>query len=154
MDQYGSRFIQQKLEIASLDVREKIFPEILSNAIALTTDVFGNYVIQKVSVYPSWIIYISCVILTHVWWCSQFFEFATESQLIQLADKLKGHILELSLQMYGCRVVQKVCSMFSIVYIYSVIKALNKICDPSILCTFCVWTCNVLCNYLHGLFSK
>jgi hypothetical protein len=48
MDQYGSRFIQQKLEIASPDVREKIFPEILSNAIALTTDVFGNYVIQKV----------------------------------------------------------------------------------------------------------
>ncbi|CAD6264182.1 unnamed protein product [Miscanthus lutarioriparius] len=84
MDQYGSRFIQQKLEIASPDVREKIFPEILSNAIALTTDVFGNYVIQK------------------------FFEFATESQLIQLADQLKCHILELSLQMYGCRVVQKV----------------------------------------------
>ncbi|XP_062225230.1 pumilio homolog 2-like [Phragmites australis] len=84
MDQYGSRFIQQKLENASADDREKIFPEILSNAIALTTDVFGNYVIQK------------------------FFEFATESQLIQLADQLKGHILELSLQMYGCRVVQKV----------------------------------------------
>ncbi|KAG2570711.1 pumilio homolog 1-like isoform X1 [Panicum virgatum] len=84
MDQYGSRFIQQKLENASPDDREKIFPEILSNAIALTTDVFGNYVIQK------------------------FFEFATESQLIQLADQLKGHILQLSLQMYGCRVVQKV----------------------------------------------
>ncbi|RLM66228.1 hypothetical protein C2845_PM16G02660 [Panicum miliaceum] len=75
---------QQKLENASPDEREKIFPEILSNAIALTTDVFGNYVIQK------------------------FFEFATESQLIQLADQLKGHILQLSLQMYGCRVVQKV----------------------------------------------
>ncbi|KAL5676479.1 hypothetical protein ACJX0J_012610, partial [Zea mays] len=84
MDQYGSRFIQQKLEIASPDDREKIFPEILSNVIVLTTDVFGNYVIQK------------------------FFEFATESQLIQLADQLKGRILELSLQMYGCRVVQKV----------------------------------------------
>ncbi|XP_062184871.1 pumilio homolog 3-like isoform X2 [Phragmites australis] len=84
MDQYGSRFIQQKLENASGDDREEIFPEILSNAIALTTDVFGNYVIQK------------------------FFEFATESQLIQLADQLKSHILELSLQMYGCRVVQKV----------------------------------------------
>ncbi|TKW03446.1 hypothetical protein SEVIR_7G024400v4 [Setaria viridis] len=84
MDQFGSRFIQQKLENASPDEREKIFPEILSNAIALTTDVFGNYVIQK------------------------FFEFATESQLIQLADQLKGHILQLSLQMYGCRVVQKV----------------------------------------------
>ncbi|KAL6839756.1 hypothetical protein ACP4OV_030444 [Aristida adscensionis] len=84
IDQFGSRFIQQKLENASADDREKIFPEILSNAIVLTTDVFGNYVIQK------------------------FFEFATDSQLIQLADKLKGHILELSLQMYGCRVVQKV----------------------------------------------
>jgi pumilio RNA-binding family len=48
MDQYGSRFIQQKLEIASPDDREKIFPEILSNVIVLTTDVFGNYVIQKV----------------------------------------------------------------------------------------------------------
>lgn len=48
VDQFGSRFIQQKLENASPDEREKIFPEILSNAIALTTDVFGNYVIQKV----------------------------------------------------------------------------------------------------------
>uniref|UniRef100_A0A0A9CNK0 PUM-HD domain-containing protein n=1 Tax=Arundo donax TaxID=35708 RepID=A0A0A9CNK0_ARUDO len=47
MDQHGSRFIQQRLENASADDREKIFPEILSNAIALTTDVFGNYVIQK-----------------------------------------------------------------------------------------------------------
>ncbi|KAM0878251.1 hypothetical protein ACQ4PT_034995 [Festuca glaucescens] len=84
VDQYGSRFIQQKLEEASAEDREKIFPEILDNAIALTTDVFGNYVIQK------------------------FFEFATESQLTQLADKLNGHILNLSFQMYGCRVVQKV----------------------------------------------
>jgi len=48
MDQYGSRFIQQKLENASPDDTEKIFPKILSNALALTTDVFGNYVIQKV----------------------------------------------------------------------------------------------------------
>uniref|UniRef100_J3LVY3 PUM-HD domain-containing protein n=1 Tax=Oryza brachyantha TaxID=4533 RepID=J3LVY3_ORYBR len=84
MDQYGSRFIQQKLENASPDDRERIFPEILTNAIALTTDVFGNYVIQK------------------------FFEFATESQLSQLADQLRGRFLELSFQMYGCRVVQKV----------------------------------------------
>jgi pumilio RNA-binding family len=51
MDQYGSRFIQQKLENASTDDREKIFPEILSNITALATDVFGNYVIQKVCLY-------------------------------------------------------------------------------------------------------
>jgi hypothetical protein len=48
MDQYGSRFIQQKLDHASASDREKIFPEILSNTVALATDVFGNYVIQKV----------------------------------------------------------------------------------------------------------
>ena len=48
------------------------------------TDVFGNYVIQK------------------------FFEHGNQQQKKQLADKMKGHIPELSLQMYGCRVVQKV----------------------------------------------
>uniref|UniRef100_A0ACD5WMP6 Uncharacterized protein n=1 Tax=Avena sativa TaxID=4498 RepID=A0ACD5WMP6_AVESA len=48
------------------------------------------------------------LVLTFELYCSQFFEFATESQLSQLADKLSGHILNLSCQMYGCRVVQKV----------------------------------------------
>ncbi|PUZ46387.1 hypothetical protein GQ55_7G071300 [Panicum hallii var. hallii] len=102
MDQYGSRFIQQKLENASPDEREKIFPEILSNAIALTTDVFGNYVIQK------------------------FFEFATESQLIQLADQLKGHILQLSLQMYGCRVVQKVLEVVDMDWKINIVHELKN----------------------------
>ncbi|KAL6650412.1 hypothetical protein ACP70R_009337 [Stipagrostis hirtigluma subsp. patula] len=102
MDQYGSRFIQQKLENASAEDREKIFPEILSNAIALTTDVFGNYVIQK------------------------FFEFATGSQLIQLADQLKGHILELSLQMYGCRVVQKVLEVVDMDRKIDIVHELNN----------------------------
>lgn len=49
MDQYGSRFIQQKLETASVEEKDKIFPEIISHARTLMTDVFGNYVIQKVS---------------------------------------------------------------------------------------------------------
>lgn len=48
-DQYGSRFIQQKLETATEEEKNKIFPEILPNARPLMTDVFGNYVIQKVS---------------------------------------------------------------------------------------------------------
>jgi len=47
-------------------------------------DVFGNYVIQK------------------------FFEHGTPEQKRILGDKLVGHVLELSLQMYGCRVIQKV----------------------------------------------
>lgn len=48
MDQYGSRFIQQKLEIATFEEKMKIFPEIIPHAPSLMTDVFGNYVIQKV----------------------------------------------------------------------------------------------------------
>jgi pumilio RNA-binding family len=49
-DQYGSRFIQQKLETASVEEKNKIFPEIIPHARTLMTDVFGNYVIQKVHI--------------------------------------------------------------------------------------------------------
>jgi len=38
----------------------------------------------------------------------QFFEHGTESQRKELASQLSGHVLPLSLQMYGCRVIQKV----------------------------------------------
>lgn len=48
MDQYGSRFIQQKLETAAAEEKTAIFPEIVTHAHSLMTDVFGNYVIQKV----------------------------------------------------------------------------------------------------------
>ncbi|XP_050155650.1 pumilio homolog 4-like isoform X1 [Malus sylvestris] len=82
-DQYGSRFIQQKLETATVEEKLKIFPEIIPHARTLMTDVFGNYVIQK------------------------FFEHGTESQKKELTSQLTGHILPLSLQMYGCRVIQK-----------------------------------------------
>ncbi|KIO26249.1 hypothetical protein M407DRAFT_235490 [Tulasnella calospora MUT 4182] len=44
-DQHGSRFIQQKLEVATIDERNKIFNEIVpEHALSLMTDVFGNYV--------------------------------------------------------------------------------------------------------------
>lgn len=82
-DQHGSRFIQQKLETANSDEKERVFKEIQPNAMQLMTDVFGNYVIQK------------------------FFEHGDQSQKRILASKMKGHVLSLSLQMYGCRVVQK-----------------------------------------------
>nr|GEY87928.1 pumilio homolog 4 [Tanacetum cinerariifolium] len=83
MDQYGSRFIQQKLETATVAEKNLIFPEIIPHARNLMTDVFGNYVIQK------------------------FLEHGTESQRKELAGQLMGHVLPLSLQMYGCRVIQK-----------------------------------------------
>lgn len=49
-DQYGSRFIQQKLETATTEEKNMVYQEIMPKALALMTDVFGNYVIQKVSV--------------------------------------------------------------------------------------------------------
>lgn len=82
-DQYGSRFIQQKLETASLEEKNMVFQEIFPQALSLMTDVFGNYVIQK------------------------FFEHGTSKQRRGLANHLSGHVLVLSLQMYGCRVIQK-----------------------------------------------
>jgi hypothetical protein len=47
-DQYGSRFIQQKLETATTEEKNMVYQEITPHALALMTDVFGNYVVQKV----------------------------------------------------------------------------------------------------------
>jgi hypothetical protein len=47
------------------------------------TDVFGNYVIQKL------------------------FEFGTEEQKTTLCNLLRGKVVNMSMQMYGCRTVQK-----------------------------------------------
>ncbi len=41
------RFIQQKLEGASVAEKQMVFNEILPSALVLMVDVFGNYVIQK-----------------------------------------------------------------------------------------------------------
>ncbi|KAJ8333276.1 hypothetical protein SKAU_G00421720 [Synaphobranchus kaupii] len=82
-DQHGSRFIQLKLERATPSERQLVFSEILQAAYQLMVDVFGNYVIQK------------------------FFEFGSLDQKLALAERIRGHVLSLALQMYGCRVIQK-----------------------------------------------
>ncbi|CAG0914046.1 unnamed protein product [Notodromas monacha] len=82
-DQHGSRFIQQKLELATPAERQKVCSEILPQAFSLMTDVFGNYVIQKL------------------------FEFGALDLQSSLLEKMKGKVMQLSLHMYGCRVVQK-----------------------------------------------
>ena len=55
----------------------------MTDALHLMTDVFGNYVIQK------------------------FLEYGTPAQRTELVKAIEGHVLSLSLQMYGCRVIQK-----------------------------------------------
>ncbi|KAJ1917205.1 mRNA binding protein puf3 [Mycoemilia scoparia] len=82
-DQHGSRFIQQKLEVATIEEKQEVFSEILPNALQLMVDVFGNYVIQR------------------------FFEYGDQVQKHMLAKQIESNVLSLSLQMYGCRVVQK-----------------------------------------------
>ncbi|KAH9926212.1 armadillo-type protein [Fomitopsis serialis] len=72
-DQHGSRFIQQKVEMAGGDEKQRIFDEIVPlHALQLIQDVFGNY-----------------------------------SQRALLAKTMEGHVLPLSLQMYGCRVSRR-----------------------------------------------
>jgi mRNA-binding protein PUF3 len=83
-DQHGSRFIQQKIETANSDEKERVFKELSGDSLQLMQDVFGNYVIQK------------------------FFEHGDQTQKRILASRMKGHVVDLSKQMYGCRVVQKV----------------------------------------------
>jgi pumilio RNA-binding family len=88
-DQHGSRFIQQKLENATVHEKNLVFNEIYPCALNLMTDVFGNYVIQK------------------------FFEHGTAEHKRSLGEILTGNVLQLSLQMYGCRVIQKALEVIS-----------------------------------------
>lgn len=90
-DQHGSRLIQHRLENApqiekSLLLNEMLAPNTL---ISLVTDVFGNYVVQKM------------------------IEHGTADQRKRLVNDLQGKILSLSLQMYGCRVIQKALEFLS-----------------------------------------
>ncbi|KAI0399236.1 ARM repeat-containing protein [Xylaria palmicola] len=82
-DQHASRCIQERLITASSEEKERVFEEILPNALQLMKDVFGNYVIQKL------------------------FEHGNQIQKRLLAQAMTGRISELSMQMYSCRVVQK-----------------------------------------------
>ena len=88
-DQHGSRFIQQKLETANSEEKDRVFQEIEPNAIQLMKDVFGNYVVQK------------------------FFEYGNQIQKKILASKMRGKFVDLSTQVYACRVVQKVRFVFT-----------------------------------------
>lgn len=107
-DQHGSRFIQQKLETASSDEKQKVFDEIVpNNILQLIQDVFGNYVCildlgMKFNNHSS-LLYLCQVI-------QKMFEHGTQLQKTRLAAEMDGRVLALSKQMYGCRVVQKVYS--------------------------------------------
>lgn len=82
-DQNGSRFIQQRLEMGDVNEQQIVMNEVLPAIRRLRNDVFGNYVVQKL------------------------LDFGTPGMKGDIRDTLDGEMLPLSLQMYGCRVVQK-----------------------------------------------
>lgn len=75
------RFIQQKLERATVQEKQMVFNEIIGAAYSLMTDVFGNYVIQK------------------------FFEFGTTEQKTTLAQKVCHQLCNVALN-YIFEIVQ------------------------------------------------
>ncbi|KAB0381381.1 hypothetical protein FD755_009165, partial [Muntiacus reevesi] len=116
-DQHGSRFIQLKLERATPAERQLVFNEILQAAYQLMVDVFGNYVIQK------------------------FFEFGSLEQKLALAERIRGHVLSLALQMYGCRVIQK-----ALEFIPSDQQVIHELCG-----SFCKFIVDQVFLHLHPL---
>ena len=84
-DQIGSRYIQEHiLEAPSAEDVDRIFEEVCPVILQLSTDVFANFCVQRLM------------------------EKATVAQVDALVQGLQGNILRLSLQTYGCRVIQKV----------------------------------------------
>jgi hypothetical protein len=82
-DQFGSRYLQQKVTGCAPEEIKLIYSEIKEHAVQLMSDVFGNYVIQILM------------------------QKGSEEHQKLLIDIMKGKVKELSLDMYGCRCVQK-----------------------------------------------
>jgi len=100
-DQHGSRFIQLKLETASDEEKQLIFKEISQNSTALMMDIFANYVVQKL------------------------FEFGNQELCEILGAKVKENVLDLSQQMYGCRVVQRALEFVPLESLLGLIRAFD-----------------------------
>ncbi|CAD7973369.1 unnamed protein product [Amoebophrya sp. A25] len=82
-DQYGSRLIQQKLQVAAAHEKSAFFGALKQHVKELVLDPFANYVVQK------------------------FFERGNREQREGLAVELKGKVLELSYHVFGCWVMQR-----------------------------------------------
>mmetsp|Transcript_29167 Transcript_29167/g.36113 ORF Transcript_29167/g.36113 Transcript_29167/m.36113 type:complete len:358 (+) Transcript_29167:978-2051(+) len=81
-DSHGSRFIQFKMETAVDAEKQLLVDEVLEEAVSLASHPFGNYVIQN------------------------FLLHATPEQRYSIACTFHGHMIKLSTQAHGCRVVQ------------------------------------------------
>lgn len=82
-DQEGSRFIQSKIDEWTPEQTSLFFSQIQGASLELSTNLFGNYVIQKI------------------------IPLLKEEESFKLILQLFGQIYDLSLHIYGCRVIQK-----------------------------------------------
>uniref|UniRef100_A0ACD6AQV2 Uncharacterized protein n=1 Tax=Avena sativa TaxID=4498 RepID=A0ACD6AQV2_AVESA len=83
IDPIGSRFILKKLDTATTGEIIMLYNEMTPCILALILNVFSNSVIQKL------------------------LDYGPPIYTRKLIGNLKGHVLDLSLQLYGCRVIQK-----------------------------------------------
>ena len=89
-DQVGSRYIQEFiLANPTPEDCDIIFEEVCPVILQLSIDVFANFCVQRL------------------------LEKSDTEQLKQLAIAMKGSVLRLSLQTYGCRVIQKAIEIVS-----------------------------------------
>eukprot|EP01082_Thalassiosira_pseudonana_P007946 g7133.t1 g7133 contig23:1941255-1942835(-) len=82
-DQEGSRFIQERLELADASELESAFAEVLPALRDLVNDVYGNFAVQGL------------------------LEFGTDAMKKEVGENLAVDIVSLSSKAYGCRIVQK-----------------------------------------------
>ncbi|CAA3013187.1 pumilio homolog 2-like [Olea europaea subsp. europaea] len=82
-DQYGSQFIQQKIETATTEKKDTVFHQIFPQALTLINDVFGNYVIQK------------AVQVVNV------------DEIIKMVEELDRHVMRCARDQNGNHVIQK-----------------------------------------------
>jgi pumilio RNA-binding family len=116
-DHSGSRMVQKKYEEASEEEKGLMLETLLPFIYPLSKDVFGNYVIQKI---------LDCT--AH----SSNPNIASQ-RIYFIMKRLEGYYYELSLHMYGCRVIQKALEVVDgdqVLRIFSEVKfAIPKFID-------------------------
>ena len=82
-DQQASIFLQQKLKVSSTELKYDLIESIIAQAYPLMINRFGNFLVQR------------CL------------EHGTPEQVSAIANVIRGKTLDLSMDAFGCHVVQK-----------------------------------------------
>jgi hypothetical protein len=82
-DQQASLFLQQKLKLATPAQKYEIVDTIVHHCHPLMVNRFGNFLVQR---------------------C---FEYGTKDQINGIANAIRGNVVALSMDMFGCHVIQK-----------------------------------------------